>query len=303
MSSYRAKLIFCFACIYIIWGSTYLAILYGIETIPPWALSAIRFFIAAVIMWGISFFKKEQPLTPVERKNAIITGALLILANGLVCVVEQWVSSSLAAVVIGAMPIWMMLVGWVGFKMEAPSALKWIGAVIGLSGVILIALGDPGATDTSSGSSSYFYLSIFLLIISNLTWATGTLIQRRIINLKSPLLFSRTQMFSGFIATLIFSLALESPWQKDWTQVSAVSWWATLYLATFGSVVAYTAYGWLARNVEPHKISTYALVNPVIAVFLGWFYKNEKISGQFLSATILILVGLYILFRKKPIRP
>lgn len=294
MNSYRSKAIFCFAAIYIIWGSTYLAILYGLETIPPLTMTAIRFFLSGWIIAVFSKIKKEEPLTVVEKKNARISGALLVFANALVCVAELWVSSGLAAVVIGAMPIWMMLVAWLGFQGERPSARKWTGAVIGLIGILLIA-----SERNSFQGEGVFSWSILILIASNLIWAVGTLQQRKMGGLKSPFAFSRTQMLSGAWVTLILSFIFEAPWKIQWSNVTWISVLAVGYLVIFGSVIGYTAYAWLARNVEPHKISTYALVNPIIAVFLGWLFKNEIISSRFLIATLFVLAGLSILFWRK----
>lgn len=295
MYSQRTKIILSFASIYLIWGSTYLAILYGLETIPPWVMTTVRFFLAGLIMWGLSTLKKERPLLPTEKNNAIISGTLMIIANGLVCVSEQWVSSGMAAVVIGAMPIWMMLVNWLGFKSERPAFTKWIGATLGFAGIFLIAFESP----LSSGVTGHFSWPILVLIASNLIWATGTLVQRKMNGLKSPLAYTRAQMLAGAAASVLMCIVFESPWYINWLNVSWISMLAVAYLVVFGSVIAYTAYAWLARNVEPHKVSTYALVNPVIAVFLGWAFKNESISNQFIAATGLVLLGLAILFWKR----
>lgn len=294
MNSHRSKVVFCFAAIYIIWGSTYLAILYGLESIPPWAMSSIRFFLSGLIMWALASWKKEKPLLPEETRIARISGVLLVIANGFVCVVEQWVPSGLAAVVIGAMPIWMMLVTWIGFRGEKPTLRKWAGAIVGLVGILLIA-SERG----TFGATGPLVLSILLLITSNLMWATGTLTQRKMGGLKSPFAFSQVQMLWGAGATLILSFIFEAPWRINWLEISTNSILAVVYLVIFGSVIGYTAYAWLARNVEPYKISTYALVNPVIAVFLGWLFKDEIISSRFVLATVFVLSGLAILFWRK----
>lgn len=280
----------CFLIIYIIWGSTYLAIRYAIETLPALGMSSLRFFLAAAIMALISFYKREAPLTPNERKIGMRSGFFLIAANGVVCVVEYWVPSGIVAVVVGAMPIWIMMVGWAQFGQARPTLVRMLGALIGLAGVALIATSDAVPAVTGYGR-----FGILMLVGSSLMWAFGTLLQRRTMGMKSVFRYSALQMFSGAVVTGIFSLAVEKPWNTDWANVSSASVWAFFYLVTFGSVVAFTAYSWLSRNVAPHLVSTYALVNPVIAVILGSLFYQEKVTPVFLGASALVLIGLAML--------
>jgi len=285
-------LIFCLASVYIIWGSTYFAIVYAIQSIPPWTVSAGRFFLASILMLALSVFKKEEKLSPAEKKISGLSGLLMILGNGIVCVVEKSVSSGLVAVLLGAAPIWIMLVGWAGFQQTKPTLQKFIGALIGLVGVALIASGamQPGAHDENWG--------LLLLLISSLAWATGTLLQRKLPPVKSPLRFSAWQMFSGAWLALAMSLIFEKPWEISPSDITTTSILATLYLVVFGSMIGFTAYAWLSRNVEPHLTSTYALVNPVIAVWLGWFFLNEPVTAKFFGGTFLVLAGLTLLIVK-----
>ena len=141
----KMKLILAFAAVYIVWGSTYLGILYAIETIPPWTLTAIRFVVASLCMGLFGIVTREGSLSTLEKQTAAASGVFLVLANGIVCVIERWVPSGIAAVVIGAMPIWIMFVGWVGFETGRPHPRKIIGACIGLCGIALIAGGDTHA--------------------------------------------------------------------------------------------------------------------------------------------------------------
>ncbi len=287
----RFKIIFAFLAVYIVWGSTYLGILYAIETIPPWALTAMRFIVAGSCMTAIAFFKREPALDFDQKKIAGISGVLLVLANGIVCVVEKWVPSGIAAVVIGAMPIWIMLIGWISFGTGRPTIRKVVGAMIGLVGIAFIAAGD-----THSDSSGVFgEFAPLVLLISSWLWATGTLIQRRVLNLKSGFSFLSWQMMSGAVIAVLLSCLLESPWSYAWSSVTAKSWFALAYLIVFGSLIGFSAYSWLSRNVEPHLVSTYALVNPVIAVLLGWLWAGEELTAKFISSTVLVLIGLALL--------
>ena len=287
----KLKLILAFASVYLVWGSTYLGILYAIETIPPWALTAMRFLVAGACMSVFAYFKNEPTLTNAQKKIGVQSGILLVLANGIVCVVEKWVPSGIAAVVIGAMPIWIMLIGWISFGTGRPTLRKIVGACIGLLGIAFIAAGD-----THSDSSGIFgEFAPLVLLVSSWLWATGTLMQRRLVNMKSGITFLAWQMMSGALTATILSCAFEMPWAYDWSVVTAKSWLALLYLIVFGSLVGFSAYSWLSRNVEPHLVSTYALVNPVIAVLLGWFLANEELTGKFIGATVLVLIGLGLL--------
>lgn len=296
--SRKLKVIIAFLAVYLVWGSTYLGILYAIETIPPWALTSMRFVVASFCMFLIAKAKGQGAVTPEQRKIAMVSGVLLVLANGVVCVIEKWVSSGIAAVVIGAMPIWIMLIGWMSFGTGRPAPRKILGACIGLVGIGLIAAGDAHA----STSGTFAQFAPLVLCVSSVLWASGTLIQRRAQNVQNGFSFLAVQMASGAVAAIICSLLFDAPMSYDWSLVTSKSWLALLYLIIFGSLIGFTAYSWLSRNVEPHLVSTYALVNPVIAVWLGWGLANEPLTGKFVTSTILVVVGLAVLMwtpRKK----
>ena len=286
--------ILCFFAVYVIWGSTYLAIKYAIETLPAFGMSSARYLVAGALLYLFSLYKKEQPLNPEEKKVSMISGAFLVFANGLVCVVEYWVPSGIVAVIIGAMPIWIMLMGWLCFQQAKPTWLKILGSLIGLAGVGLITFG--GAVPVVSGIGRFGPL---FLMISSISWAAGTLIQKKIKNLKSAFRFSAVQMLAGGLFTGLISASFERPWEYLSRPQSLNAILAFLYLVIFGSLIAFTAYSWLSRNVESHLVSTYALVNPVIAILLGsWFFK-EPLSPDFLTASILVIFGLALIIGKK----
>jgi drug/metabolite transporter (DMT)-like permease len=284
----------CFFAVYVIWGSTYLAIKYAIETLPPFGMSSARFFIAGFLMYLISRYKKEEALKKIEKKTAILSGAFLILANGIVCVVEYWVPSGIVSVIIGAMPIWIMLMGWMFFHQAKPTWVKVLGSLIGLAGVGLITFG--GAVPVVTGIGRFGPL---FLIVSSLLWAAGTLIQKKAKHLKSIFRFSALQMVSGAFFTGIVSVTFERPWEYLDRPQSTVAIISFFYLVIFGSLVAFTAYAWLSRHMESHLVSTYALVNPIIAILLGsWFFK-EPLSPDFLTASVLVIFGLALIIGKK----
>lgn len=294
-----------FASVYLIWGSTYLAIRYAIEGIPPWTLSSLRFLVAAGLMLALGLLRRESSITAQERKIAIISGAFLVVANGFVCVTEAWVASGVVAVIIGAMPIWILLMGWAVFGEGRPAAKQVLGALIGVSGIALIAGTGHSAVIAEGGPG--ILAGVSFLFLSGVLWASGTLLQRRTKGLKSLFRFSALQMVSGGIVTGLFGLAFEKPWALSWADVPAASWWSLGYLIFFGSVISFSAYLHLSRNFTPAVVSTYALVNPLIAVGLGWLFLGENVDLKFAFATALVLVGLaLLLFRKKspvPVTP
>lgn len=252
-------------------------------------------------MFLISRARQETKLTPGEFKIAVISGACLVVANGFVCLTEAWLASGVVAVVIGAMPIWILLMGWLFFGEGRPSPLKFVGALIGVSGIALIAgldqVGDFKALHPGPG----MLVGIFLLWLSGILWASGTLLQRRTKLLTAIFRFSSVQMISGAVATGVLSLIFEKPWAIDWAAVTPVSWLALAYLIVFGSLISFSAYLYISRNFDPAIVSTYALVNPLIAVGLGWLFLSEPVDLKFAVATALVIVGLTLLLYRRRI--
>lgn len=290
---FNKTIVLCFAAVYLIWGSTYLGIRYALETIPPWTLSGVRFALAGIILGVFAALRREAPLSRAEQKASLLSGMLLVLANGIVCVVEVWVPSGIAAVIVGGMPIWVMLMGWAAFDQGRPSRRKLLGALVGLSGIALIAA--PETSIVGTDGTPEWIGGALLLVGSSLLWTLGTLLQRRVGIVRSPFKFSAAQMFWGSLPIIGLSLASEHPWTLRLEAISAASAMAFAYLVIFGSVIAFTAYSWLSRHVEPHLMSTYALVNPLIAVGLGWGFLNEPVTPKFLVATLLVVGGLWLL--------
>lgn len=283
-----------FFAVYVIWGSTYLAIRYGIETLPPWTLTMLRFSIAGALMWIIAWWRGEGRLTPQEKRVAIYSGLLLIPANGGVCMAEQYVSSGVAAVVAGSIPIWILLFGWLWYKQSRPSPKKILGACLGLMGIGIIASDNISIDRGGIG----MFAPLFVLVSSWL-WTFGTLVQVQLSKIKSPFLFSAQQMLYGSLAATLVSFTFEKPWAIAWSQVSMESVAALIYLIVFGSIVAFSAYSWLTRNVEPHLVSTYALVNPLIAVILGAIFYKEPLEAPFMVGAVLVLLGLALIVLRK----
>ncbi|HEX8457019.1 MAG TPA: EamA family transporter [Pyrinomonadaceae bacterium] len=278
-----------FAAIYIFWGSTYLAIKYAIETLPPFLMAGARFVFAGslLIVWA-RFSKDYEPPTPIHWRTSIIVGTLLLLGgNGGVVFAERYLSSSLAALLVATEPFWIVLLSWLWLKEARPDWKVALGLAVGFFGVWLLLSGQE--TGGAAGHGSMQLFGTIAVIAAALSWATGSLYGLRAPVPKSAFLTAGMQMFSGGMVLLIVSLIAGEWWSFHISEVAKGSWLGLLYLIVFGSLVAFTAYSWLLKNVPPAMVATYAYVNPVIAVFLGWLIAGESFTGQMLIGASVIV--------------
>ncbi len=288
-------LIAAFAAVYIFWGSTYLAIKYAIETLPPFLMAGARFVFAGSILlvWARFSADYEAPKTA-HWKTSFIVGTLLLLGgNGGVVFAEHYISSSLAALLVATEPFWIVLLSWLWLKVARPNLKVALGLVIGFFGVWLLINGHNmnGATE-NSGSMQLF--GTIAVIAAALSWATGSIYGLRAPVPKSSLLTAGMQMFSGGLVLLVVSLIAGEWKQFNVWEVSANSWFGLIYLIIFGSLIGFTAYSWLLKNAQPTMVATYAYVNPIIAVLLGWLIAGESFTGQMLIGAGVI-VGSVVL--------
>ena len=287
-------LIAAFAAVYIFWGSTYLAIKYAIETLPPFLMAGSRFVFAGTILIIWARFSKdyEQPKA-VHWKTAFIVGTLLLLGgNGGVVFAQNYISSSLAALLVATEPFWIVLLSWLWLKKSRPNWKVALGLAIGFLGVWLLINGQPTINSANSGSMQF--LGTIAVILAALSWATGSIYGLRSPVPKSSLLTAGMQMFSGGLVLLFVSLILGEWSTFNILEVSANSWFGVIYLIIFGSLIGFTAYSWLLKNAQPAMVATYAYVNPIIAVLLGWLIANESFTGQMLVGAGVI-VGSVVL--------
>ena len=290
-----------FAAVYLIWGSTYLAIKYAIETMPTFLMAGVRFLVAGGILYTIARLSPgyEKPKA-VHWRTSFIVGALLLgVGNGAVVVGEHYISSSMTALLIASNPFWMVTLGWLFMGRGKPNYKVSLGLLIGFVGVAMLILGRP---DASSGGDSQ-WLGIVLIVIATIGWAFGSLYGATAPTAKSNILAAGMQMLAGGLILTVVS-AIAGEWQRiDIKAISTVSWVAFAYLIFVGALVAYTAYSWLMQNASPSAVSTYAYVNPVVAVFLGWAIAGETLSAQMLLGAAVIVVSVMLVTannRKKP---
>jgi drug/metabolite transporter (DMT)-like permease len=286
-----------FAAVYIFWGSTYLAIKYAIETMPPFLMAGARFVFAGSILYVWARFSKdyEKPGAAHWRTSFIVGTLLLLGGNGGVVFAEHYISSSLAALLVATEPFWIVLLGWLWLKGARPNLKVALGLVVGFLGVWLLISGQntSGAVAAAAGGSMQI-ISTIVIVAAAFSWAVGSIYGLRSPVPKSSLLTAGMQMLSGGAVLLLVSL-ISGEWSKfSVAEVSANSWFGLVYLIIFGSLVGFTAYSWLLKNAPPAMVATYAYVNPVIAVFLGWLIAGESFTGQMLVGASII-VGSVVL--------
>ena len=278
------------AAVYLVWGSTYLAIKYAIATLPTFLMAGTRFTIAGAVIFIWARFAKdyEKPKFAHWRTSFIVGGLLLLCGNGFVVLAEHYISSGLAALLIATEPFWIILISWLVLKNARPNWKVALGLLLGFIGVFLLIGGSGFASENGQLTGA------FLVIVATLAWAGGSLYGLRAPAPKSALQTAGMQMLSGGFLLLIAG-TLFGEWQTfSFANISADSLLALLYLIIFGSIVAFTAYSWLLKNVEPSLASTYAYINPVIAVFLGWAIAGESLTAQMLLGAV-ITVGSVVL--------
>lgn len=272
--------------LYLIWGSTYYGIRVGLEGYPPFLMGGIRFVAAASLLFAVLWLRGGLVLpTAPQWRNAAVMGLLMmLLGNGLVNVAEQEVSSGVAAIAVASMPLWAGLFSWL--KGRSPTRLEWLGLGIGFAGVVAL---NAGAELSASPTGA------FALLMAPIAWAWGSVWSRGR-DLPSPFVSTAAQMLCGGLAMLALGLVLG----ERITAVPPLS--ATLavaYLALFGSIVGFGAYVWLLDHVRPALATSYAYVNPPIAVLLGVMLGGERFAASELVAMAVILGSVVLITRAR----
>lgn len=280
--------------VYIVWGSTYMAIRVTVETLPPLFSAGVRFIVAGMIIYTILLARRGREGVRVSRPQLLATslvGALLFLgANGMVAIAELDVPSSLAALIISSVPLWVILLRSLSGDRVAVGTL--VGVAVGFSGVGILVL--PG--NRPEGAT---FIGVVLLVIASASWALGSFLSTRLEMPRDLMVSSAYQMIGGGIALIVagFLRGEASGFDSaEWSRGSVV---ALAYLVVFGSLVAFTAYAWLLQNAPISKVSTYAYVNPVVAIFLGWAFLNESITPNTLLGAAVIVGSVAFIVRKE----
>ncbi|TMI31995.1 EamA family transporter [Candidatus Bathyarchaeota archaeon] len=287
----RWRIALAFMSIYTIWGSTYLAIRLAIETFPPFLMAAIRFLIAGGALYAWMRLKGAPRPTRANWKAATIVGVFLLLGgNGGVVKAEQVFPSGLTAVLITTVPIWMALVELVRKDRIVPTLHVVLGLVLGFGGVVLLV--GPGNLVGSGGLNP---LWVGVLILASLSWAIGSVYSRKASLPRTPLLGSGMEMLTGGALLLVVSLV-----SLEWvgfqpSNVSVLSLVSFIYLIVFGSLIGFSSYVWLLTKTTTARVSTYAYVNPVVAVFLGYFLAGEQLTLRTVLASTVIVIAVVVI--------
>ena len=283
-----ARIVIAFLAVYLIWGSTYLAIRFAVETLPPLLMAATRHLVAGVVLVGwVARTRRIRP-TRVQCRDATIVGLLLLLGgNGLVTWAEQWVPSGLAALLVATVPLWMALLGAVMEPASRPRAMGYAGIGLGLVGVALLV--EPRGELAADAHTLFGALG---LLCAALLWAAGSVYSRRAKLPPDRLLSTGMQMISGALGLALAGLIAGEASRVHPEAVTMRSALALLYLIVFGSIVGFTAYVWLLQVVAPSKVATYAFVNPVVAVFLGVTLGGETLGPRTILATAIIVASV-----------
>lgn len=286
----QLTVILALVALYVFWGGTYLGMRVAIETMPPFLMAGIRFVTAGIILylWGR---KNGAPRpAPEQWRDAAIIGTLLLLTgNGVVAWAEQSVPSGIASLLIATVPLWIFILG--GRSKGQKSNLGVIaGILLGLTGIAFLVIPVNGA-----GSHPTNLLGILAILAASLSWSVGSLYSRKAKQPETPLMGTAMQMLIGGVLLLGLGFVLGEGSRLDIAHISVRSWLALGYLIVFGSIVGFNSYIWLLKNAEPTWVSTYAFVNPVVAVFLGWLVVGEALGWNSILATVTIVTAVIII--------
>ncbi len=288
--------------VYIVWGSTYLAIRFTVETVPPFLSAGIRFLVSGAILFVWRRAAGDALPTARQWRSTAIVGILLLLGgNGLVSFAELHIASGIAALILGTVPLWLVLIEAIRPGGVRPTPLAILGLLIGFGGIYLLV----GPEDLGSTTLQFDAFGIGTIMLAAFLWSLGSIYSRGADMPSSSLMATGAEMLTGGIVILAFS-GLVGEWRGfDFTTVSTSSWIGLTYLIAFGSMVGFVSYIWLLQNAPVSLVATYAYVNPLVAVFLGAWLANETLNARILVAALIIIgsVALINQTKRKPKKP
>jgi drug/metabolite transporter (DMT)-like permease len=300
----RASLVawVCLFIVWVVWGSTYLAIRVGVETMPPLLMAAVRNLVAGLIMFPVAMGARRRAIRAgqsvrrwprrAEWIGCAVVGVLLLVANGAVGIGEKTVPSGLAALLVATVPLWLL-----GFDAVLNHARLGLATVAGLAlGLVGVGL----LSGLGGGSGQVSAVGVVIILVAAAMWALGTIMTRRVTIPSSAALASGMELLCGGVALLALAAAGGEFGSLHLAEVSLRSWLALAYLIVFGSIVAFSAYGIAVRSVPTATVATYAYVNPVIAVMLGTLILNERLTPAMFGGGALIVGAVVLVVRRSP---
>ena len=283
----KALLLLAFATIYIVWGSTFLAIRFAVETIPPLITAAMRHLLAGSALFAWAWSRGFRPTRRDWYGSAVLGLFFFLIGHGTLHWAEQVVPSSLAALLVATEPLWITLLSFATSYKQTLNAANVSGLVLGFVGVIVLT------TDNTLLSHSASLVGIIVLVLGTISWCIGMIYSKRSRSLPAnPLARSAMAMMIGSWMLLAAAGMTGEFNDFHWSAVSTSSFIGLLYLVIFGSLITFTAYTWLLQRCSPALIATHTYVNPVIAVFLGWAVAHENLTGRMLVAAVLVIVSV-----------
>jgi drug/metabolite transporter (DMT)-like permease len=296
---HRFRVILAFGLVYVLWGSTYLGIRVAVEDIPPATLAGVRFLIAGIVMLAVCALTGRR--IALSRRDFLRVGSVGVLlltgGNVLVCWAEQYVASGLAALIVASVPIWVVVIEALILRHERLSGRGLFGLALGIAG-LLVLLWPRLQAGTLGGRMEL--LGALALVLASLSWATGSVSSRRW-KLEIDVFASTAwQMVIAGVVDLALGVALGETEHVRWT-LRGIG--ATAYLIVAGSWVGHTAYIWLLNHVPTQKVATYAYVNPVVAVFLGWLVLNERVDAYIIAGASVILAAVALVNTSRVVKP
>ncbi|GAC1661276.1 MAG: drug/metabolite exporter YedA [Candidatus Acidiferrum sp.] len=284
----RVAVVFAFLATYLIWGSTYLAIRYAIETIPPLFTAAMRHLFAGLILLGWCLAKRLRPTREQLRASFVIAVFFFLIAHGLLHWAEVRVPSGLTSLLIATEPIFVFVLTALAARQWRWNATLLTGVLLGLAGVMILM------ARTSLTSSAGMLVSSLAILISALSWSAGIVYSRRSKLSGHPLLLSALSLLWGF-ALLSCAGTIVGEWRGfSFRGISRSSWLALAYLSVFGSLVAYAAYNWLLEYFSPTLVAAHTYVNPVVAVLLGWLFAKEAVTWNVAISAVMVIVAVFL---------
>jgi drug/metabolite transporter (DMT)-like permease len=287
----RWKILLAFAIIYLVWGSTFLAIRVGVREVPPFLLAGMRFFAAGIVLYA--WMRAKGTPSPTRRQWAAVSFlALLIFVfdYGLIFWAEKRVASGVTAVMMATIPVFMAVSEICFLKTRKLTTRLALALMVGVGGVLVLV-----GPLSSTGEKTIDTAGAVALIVAAISWSSATILTRKFSLPESKVMSSGAQMLVGGILLFLTSAGLGEFNGFDLRAVSSGAWIALLYLTVAGSIVAFTAYVWLIHHESPTKVGTYAYVNPIIAVLLGYAVGGESLSARTIAGTLLILISVVVI--------
>lgn len=289
--THRLTVVLCFISIYVIWGSTYLAIRYAVETIPPLYTAGIRHLTAGTILLLWCFAKRLRPTWAQIRASIIIGAFFFLIGHGTLHWAEQKVPSGLASLLIASEPIWVFLLSAIAARQWRLNGTLLAGILLGFGGVGLLM----GRSALNSGPG--VFVGALAVLLGAFSWSVGIVYSRRSHLSGHPLLLSALSLLAGSFQLLLVGTIAGEYRGFSFAIVSRRSWLALAYLILFGSVVAFTAYNWLLEHYSPTLVATHTYINPVVAVLLGWLLAGETVTRSVLLSTAMVIGAVMLVDR------